>query len=112
MTTSVRPSTNPLPSAQRSRPAAAPAPAKPAAAPAAPSRSSGALGPGATDRDYGQPDPGIGARGPVRQLQADLAALGYFSSVHGTTGGFFKATTAAVKAYQHDLGLKETGRAC
>ena len=66
---------------------------------------------GQRDADYDRRDPGAGKRGPVRQLQQDLQALGLFTSPHGATGGYFEATKAAVKGFQAKHGLPATGAA-
>ena len=88
-----------------------PLPPLPKPRPATPAPAPRALAYGSRDRDYDTPDPGAGARGPVRRLQADLAALGHFSSPHGLTGGYFSATTAAARRFQRAEGLPASGRA-
>ncbi len=64
---------------------------------------------GQKDANYGSRD--AGQRGPVRQLQLDLQALGLFSSRHGATGGYFEATRQAVRTFQAQHGLPATGNA-
>lgn len=44
----------------------------------------------------------------VRQLQEKLATLGYLTA-EGVDGGFGMDTSNAVKAFQADMGLKDTG---
>lgn len=66
---------------------------------------------GQQDPDYDRRDPGEGRRGPVRQLQRDLATLGHFDSPHGATGGYFAATRSAVRDFQSKHGIRPTGNA-
>lgn len=66
-----------------------------------------------TDEPVTEPEPDrleYGSVGPaVKELQEDLLALGYELPEYGADGEYGSETKAAVKEFQREHGLKETG---
>ena len=54
-----------------------------------------------------EPDPGAGARARIRRIQTGLAELAY--SPGEISGELTDRTRVAIKSFQHDRGLDETG---